>query len=276
MKRLSKLILGSFIALSLLNPMPTLARRPAVEQKTSWYIDNRFDKLYNYIEENKTDPVKMIKEAFKDHNIVCVGEVHDSSHREFAVEHLKELSDTVDYFGVEVSVDYSQKKPEEIAKELPCYAEKGEELIKAAVDAGLEVICLDEPYNQTTGKTSREEAIKENAKKFKDKKILIWYGAQHVSKYDRGLEKTPFTRRLMDEGIKPYTILLLTPRNHERLNKTILFYSPHRNDSFALKDLDKIPEKVYNYNMDVKEIFISYDAIIHHIPENLKVFEDIN
>ena len=110
MKKLRKLVIGSSIllALSLLNPVPVIPR-PITKQETGWYIDDRFDKLYDYIEKNKMDPIEMIKEASKESNIVCVGEMHDESHREFAIKHLKELNDVFEYFGVEVSNDYNDE-----------------------------------------------------------------------------------------------------------------------------------------------------------------------
>lgn len=80
----------------------------------------------------------------------------------------------------------------------------------------------------------------------------------------------------MNDNIKSYSILLLTPVNGERLSKTILFYSQFRNDSFALKDLEKIPEEVYNYSMEVKELFMCFDAIIYYVPENMKKTVDVS
>lgn len=282
MKKIGELVVGGIIAFSLLNPAQMFARMPAAEPEIGWYIDDRFENLYDHIEKNKVDPVEMIKEAFKEHNIVCVGEMHDDLHREFAIKYLKELSDVVDYFGVEVSTDYSDENGKldygKYAKDNPNTRQESDELAmqKAAIDAGIEVIALDEPYSQIVNeKTPRDETIKENIKKFKDKKILVWYGAHHVAKYDRGLEGIPFVRRLMNDGFKPYSILLLTLTNSERLSKTILFYSQFRNDTFALKDLDKIPEEVYNYNMEVKEIFMNFDAIIYYIPDSMKITEDV-
>ncbi|MDP2906412.1 MAG: hypothetical protein Q8O03_00580 [Nanoarchaeota archaeon] len=280
MKKIKNLLVSSLVAFSLLSPFPVFADRQEAKKEISWYVDERFDNFYNYIEKNKVDSVDAVKEAFKTHNIVCVGEVHDESHREFAVKYLKDLKGVVDYFGVEVSTDYNGKDGridyEKYAKDFKNASNGITELtmIKAAIDAGLEVVCLDEPLQSNACKKPRDETIKDNIKKFKDKKMLVWYGSHHVSKYDRGLEGTPFLRRLVDENIKPYSVLLLTPTNSERLSKTILFYSKLRNESFMLKDLDKVPEEVYNYNMQVKEIFMCFDAFIYYVPENMKVLKD--
>lgn len=271
MKKVNKLIVGCFIALSLLNPVPCLAEKKEV----TWYVDERFDKLYDYIEKNKVEPVEMIKEAFKEYHIVCVGEMHDDSHRSFAIKNFKELSDVIDYFGIEVSMDYNDKEGkfdyERYARDNPHLIGGELAMFKAAIDAGIEVICLDD---SPLSKKPRDEIIKDNIKKFKDKKILVWYGSHHVAKYDRGLEEVPFARRLMNDDIKAYNILLLTPKNDERLRQAILFYSEFRNDTFALKNLDKIPEDVYNYNMHLKELFMCFDALIYYVPENMKVFEE--
>lgn len=170
MKKGCKLIISGIIAFSLLNPYPIFAKKPVIKQEVSWYIDYRFDKLYDYIEKNKMDPVDMIKEAFGNNNIICIGEMHDESHREFAIKHLKDLKDVIDYFGVEVSTDYNDKQGR-LDYELYTKNHKGirqelDELAmqKAAIDLGIEVVGLN---------ALKDETIKDNVKKFKDKKILL-------------------------------------------------------------------------------------------------------
>ncbi len=279
MKSVKKLLVSSMLAFSLLNPAAVFPDNHEAKQEVKWYVDERFDKLYGYAERNRIGPVDAIKDAFKSHNIVCIGEMHDESHRKFAVKHLKDLKGVVDYFGVEISTDYNDKDGRmDYDRYVKDHEGMGEgiteiTMIKSAIDAGLEVVCLDEPLNSYGNKKPRDETIKDNIKNFKDKKILVWYGSHHVSKYDRGLEGIPFARRLINDGLDPYSIILLTPSNTERLSKLILFYSNLRNDSFALKDLDKIPEEVYNYNMEVKGLFMCFDAFIQYVPENMKNFK---
>ena len=101
----------------------------------------------------------------------------------------------------------------------------------------------------------------------------MWFGSHHVSKYDRALEKVPFVRRLFNEDVKPYSILLITPSDCEKF-KQVMFFSKFRNETFAIKDLDKIPEEVYDYRMKLKELFICFDAIIYYVPENMKNFDN--
>jgi len=278
MKRINKVLISGLIAFSLLNPIPAFTETP--KEKIAWHVDERFDTFYSYVEEHKTNPIDMIKEAFKDHNTVCVGEMHDEPHREFAIKYLKDLKGVFEYFGVEVSCDYNNKEGlldyAKYDREKPgVEGQLGEKaMIKAAIGAGFKVVALDSHLDQRLNNKPRDEMIKDNIKKFEGKKIMVWHGAHHVAKYDRGLENVPFLRMLKNENLDPYSIMLFTPSNTERLSKLILFYSKFRNETFALKDLDKIPEEDYNYNMHVKEITMCFDAFIHYVPENMKQLKD--
>jgi len=245
------------------------AGRTPIHPYKSQYIDKFFKELHDYPLEHLQDPVSMINSLFASNNIVCVGERHMEEYREFVHKNLHRIN--CQSFGIEIEDYYNNK--------LGCIdsgrfmneyqrADKSSKmrLVDTGMNCGKIVRCLD------SNNTDREQSITENIKKYANEKMLVWYGAQHVSKYDDSLNRIPTFRRLLIDGIKASSILMITPSDN-RVISNAFFYSPLKWKNFGLENLVDIPEEKYNFNINIKSSFISYDASIYYVDKSFRTLQ---